>query len=83
MFKDREINRQPDRISQFQNPAKQEPIFDLESSRAFHVKETLSVLKELLSAQPVFREQLLMATKLSVVGYDLGIDLMFHATGTY
>ena len=34
----------------------------------FHVEETVSVLKELLSVQPVFREQLLMATKLSVVG---------------
>ena len=56
--------------STFQNPVKQEPIFHLESSSVFHVKETVSVLKELLSVHPVFREQLLMATRLSVVGFE-------------
>ena len=52
----------------FQSSVKQEPIFHLESSRVFHVKETVSVLKELFSVHPVIREQLLMAKKLSVVG---------------
>ena len=40
----------------------------------FHVIETVLVLLELLPVQPVIREQLTMATRLSVVGrrYYLG-----------
>ena len=50
----------------------------------FHVKETLLVLKELLSVHPVFREQLLMATTLSVVCKvsEFFLEFPFHDTST-
>ena len=52
----------------FQSPVKQEPTSHLENLNVFHVKGTVSVLLELLPAQPVILEQLLIVTRLSVVG---------------
>ena len=43
----------------------------------FHVKETVSVLKELLPVLAVIREQLPIATKLSVVGGRVFFNFLF------
>ena len=50
-----------------QSLVKQERTSHLENLNVFHVKETVSVLKELPLVQPVIQEQLLIATRLSVV----------------
>ena len=51
----------------FQSPARQEHTSHLEGLSVFHVRGTVSVLKELLPVQPVNREELLIVTGLSVV----------------
>ena len=56
-------------LSFLQSPVKQEHTSHLENLNVFPVKETVSVLLELLPVQPVILEKLLIAARLSVVSF--------------